>query len=236
MPATAVFMQGVLSFFSPCVLPVVPLYIGYLAGGTLKRGADGTITYDRRKVVVNTIFFVLGISFAFVLLGTEASAAARALQGSGVWFARICGVLVIAFGLLQLGVFGEGGALKRERRLPFSIDNMTMSPLTALIMGFTFSFAWTPCVGPVLASVLLMAASESGGAKGFLLILLYTVGFALPFLLTGLFTTQLLNFFQKHRNVVQYTTKVCGVIMIALGLLMVSGRMNMIGQWAASLG
>ena len=141
-------------------------------------------------------------------------------------FARIGGILVILFGLYQLGVFGSSRVLSEEHRLPLRLEKMTMSPLTALIMGFAFSFAWTPCVGPALASVLLMAGSAQTSVKGFLLIGVYTLGFILPFLAAGIFTAKLLDLFQRHRNVVKYTVKAGGVLMILMGLLMFTGKMN----------
>ena len=141
-------------------------------------------------------------------------------------FARVGGILVVLFGFYQLGFFGKSGAMGKEHRLPFKLDMLAMSPITALIMGFTFSFAWTPCVGPALASVLLMAASASTKALAFGLIGVYTLGFVLPFLAVGLFTTSLLEFFKTHGNVVKYTVKVGGILMIFMGLLMFTGRMN----------
>ena len=141
-------------------------------------------------------------------------------------FARIGGVLIILFGLYQLGLFGSSRVLGEEHRLPFRLEKMTMSPLTALIMGFTFSFAWTPCVGPALTSVLLMAGSAQSSGLGFLLIGVYTLGFILPFLAAGIFTAQLLGFFRRHMKVVRYTVKAGGVLMILMGALMFTGKMN----------
>lgn len=233
--ALTVFIQGVLSFFSPCVLPLLPLYIGYLSGGTGVRGEDGQIRYDRRKVMLHTLCFVVGISFAFVLLGLGASALGMFFQRNQVWFARIGGGLVILFGLYQLGVFGTSKALSRERRLPFRMDRWTMSPVTALVMGFTFSFAWTPCVGPAMTSVLLMAASASTRWAGAALMGVYTLGFVLPFLAVGLFTTALLAFFKAHGRVVQYTVKIGGALMILMGLLMISGGMGRMSGWLSGL-
>ena len=126
----------------------------------------------------------------------------------------------------SLGFFGTSQVLGKERRLPFKLDTLAMSPVTALIMGFTFSFAWTPCVGPALASVLLMAASASTKAMAFGLIGVYTLGFVLPFLAVGLFTTSLLEFFKTHVNVVKYTVKIGGILMVFMGVLMFTGRMN----------
>ena len=133
---------------------------------------------------------------------------------------------MILFGLYQLGIFGTSKVLGEEHRLPFRLEKMTMSPVTALIMGFTFSFAWTPCVGPALASVLLMAGSAQTSVKGFLLIGVYTIGFILPFLAAGIFTARLLGFFRRHMNVVKYTVKAGGILMILMGVLMFTGKMN----------
>lgn len=226
IPVLTVFLQGLFSFFSPCVLPLIPLYMGYLSGGTGEVGEDGKVHYKRKKVLLHTICFVVGVSFAFLLLGLGASALGSFLQKNQILFARIGGILVIAFGLYQLGVFGPSRILGKERRLPFHLDVLAMSPLTALLMGFLFSFAWTPCVGPALTSVLLMAASAGTKWMGFALIGVYTLGFVLPFLAVGLFTTGLLELFKKHMNVVKYTVKVGGVLMILMGLLMFTGKMN----------
>lgn len=226
VPVLTVFLQGLLSFFSPCVLPLLPLYIGYLSGGTGKRGEDGRIHYERKKVMIHTLCFVIGVSFAFFLLGFGFSAMGNFFKSNQLMFARVGGILVVLFGLYQLGFFGTSQVLGKERRLPFKLDALAMSPFTALLMGFTFSFAWTPCVGPALASVLLMAASASTKAMAFGLIGVYTIGFVLPFLAVGLFTTSLLEFFKTHVNVVKYTVKVGGVLMLVMGLLMFTGRMN----------
>ena len=228
VPAISVFFQGLISFFSPCVLPLLPLYIGYLSGGTGVRREDGRIHYKRGKVMLHTLFFVIGVSFAFFLLGLGVSAVGTFFNSKQALFARIGGILVILFGLYQLGVFGSSDMLGRERRLPLRLDKLAMSPVTALIMGFTFSFAWTPCVGPALTSVLLMAASASTKGMGFLLIGVYTLGFVLPFLAVGLFTTSLLEFFKKYRNIVKYTVKIGGVLMILMGFMMFTGKMNAI--------
>lgn len=226
VPALTVFLQGLVSFFSPCVLPLLPLYIGYLSGGTRSVGEDGRVYYKRSKVMVNTAFFVVGVSFAFFLLGFGVSALGHFFNRGQLLFAKIGGIIVILFGLYQLGIFGTSTVLGREHRLPFRLDKMAMSPVTALVMGFTFSFAWTPCVGPALATVLIMAASAATKATGYALIGVYTLGFILPFLVVGLFTTTLLEFFKKHGQFVKYTVKIGGVLMIIMGLLMFTGKMN----------
>ena len=234
--AVTVFLQGILSFFSPCVLPLVPLYIGYLSGGAKSVEADGTIRYHRGKVMVNTVCFVAGVSFAFFLLGFGFSAVGQFFQRYQTVFTTVGGILVILFGLYQLGVFGSSRFLAAERRLPLRLDKLTMGPLTALVLGFTFSFAWTPCVGPALASVLLMASSAASAAVGFALIGLYTLGFVLPFLAVGLFTGTLLDFFKRHQQVVRYTVKVGGALMILMGVLMLTGWMGGITSYLARLG
>lgn len=226
VPILTVFLQGLLSFFSPCVLPLIPIYIGYLSGGTGMKGEDGRIYFKKSKVMLHTIFFVLGISFTFVLLGAGVSAFGSFFKENQLIFARIGGILVVGFGLYQLGVFGKSALLGKERRLPFKADVLAMSPVTAFLMGFMFSFAWTPCVGPALASVLLMSASAATKWAGFALIGVYALGFVLPFLIVGLFTTTVLEFFKNHMKVVRYTVKIGGVLMILMGVLMFTGKMN----------
>lgn len=217
-----VFVQGILSFFSPCVLPLLPLYLGYLSGSM--GDAQGAQT-SKVKTLVNTLFFVIGISAAFFLLALGMTALGQALHQYQKIIIQVGGILIIAFGLFQLGVF-RPMALEQDRRIRFPLQKLAMSPLMALVFGFTFSFAWTPCVGPALASVLLMAGSADTALQGFALIGLYTLGFVLPFLAVALFAGGLLKLFQKHRNVVRYTVKVGGALLVVIGLLMVTGWMD----------
>ena len=218
IPVMTVFLQGVLSFFSPCVLPLVPVYIGYLSGGGAQKQEDGSVVYPRAKVFPRTVCFVLGVSFAFFLLGMGMSALTLFFRKNQLLLARAGGLI------------GKSTALSGEYRLPIRFDKLAASPVTALLLGFFFSFAWTPCVGPTLASVLLIAGASASRAYGFLLIGVYTAGFCIPFLLTGWFTTTLLAFFKAHRNAVRYTVRAGGVLMILMGILMVSGRMNIISS------
>ena len=224
--AVTVFLQGALSFFSPCVLPLVPLYVSYLAGGAAVVGEDGVRRYPRGKIFLNTLFFVAGISFAFFLLGLGLTALGAFFHDYQVWFARISGVIILLFGLYQLGLGKRAMLLEQERRLPFRLYKLAMNPAVALVMGFTFSFAWTPCVGPTLSSVLLMASSAESSAAGFLLIGVYTLGFVLPFLAVGLFTGAVLDFFKAHQNVVRYTVKIGAVLLIVMGILTLTGATN----------
>ena len=236
IPALTVFVQGLLSFFSPCVLPLIPLYVGYLAGGAGKRAEDGTIEYPRKKVLVNTLFFVVGVSFAFFLLGFGFTALGQFFTGNQRLFSIVAGVVMAAFGLYMLGAFGKTRAIETERRLPFNLGKFAMNPLVALVLGFTFSFAWTPCVGPVLASVLLMASSSASAAAGYALVGVYTLGFVLPFLAVGLFTGEVLRFFRAHGNVVKYTVKIGGALLIVMGIMTVTGWMNGVTSYLSSFG
>ena len=233
--AVTVFLQGALSFFSPCVLPLVPLYVSYLAGGAAVVDADGVRRYPRGKIFLNTLFFVVGISFAFFLLGLSLTALGSFFSDYQVWFARTSGVIILLFGLYQLGLGKRSLVLEREHRLPFRLDKLAMNPAVALVMGFTFSFAWTPCVGPTLSSVLLMASSAESSAAGFLLIGVYTLGFVLPFLAVGLFTGTVLDFFKSHQNVVRYTVKIGAVLLIAMGLLTLTGAAGSISADLAAI-
>ena len=234
--ALTVFLQGVLSFFSPCVLPLIPLYVSYFAGGAKKVEADGTVTYPRKKVMLNTLFFVLGISFTFFLLGLGFTALGKFFSGNRIWFARFGGILMILFGLYQLGVFGRSDKIEQEHRLPLRLDRFAMGPVPAFLLGFTFSFAWTPCVGPALGSVLLMAGSSATMGKGFFLIGVYTLGFVLPFIAVGLFTGAVLGFFKKYRNVVRYTVKISAVLLILMGFMTLTGFMNNMTEDLSGIG
>ncbi len=217
-----VFVQGLLSFFSPCVLPLLPLYLGYLSGSM---GDNQGAQTSWVKTLVNTLFFVIGISAAFFLLALGLTALGQALHQYQKIIIQVGGILIIVFGLFQLGVF-RPAAMEQDRRIRFPLQKLAMSPLVALVFGFTFSFAWTPCVGPALASVLVMAGSADTAAQGFALIGVYTLGFVLPFLAVALSAGAILKLFQKHRNVVRYTVKVGGALLIVIGLLMVTGWMD----------
>ena len=236
VPVLTVFLQGLLSFFSPCVLPLVPLYVGYLAGGARTVDEKGNIRYPRGKVLINTLFFVVGISFAFFLLGLGFTAAGRFFSGHQTLFARISGIIMILFGVYQFGFFGKAAALETEHRLPFRLERWSMNPLVALVLGFTFSFAWTPCVGPTLGGVLLMASSAASAGKGFLLIAVYTAGFVIPFLAVGVFTGTVLNFFKTHQKVVKYTGKVGAALLVLMGIMTLTGFMNGITGYLSGVG
>ena len=221
--APIVFLQGLLSFFSPCVLPLVPLYLSYLAGGAAN--ASLTDKEQRRITLRNTVFFVIGISFTFFLLGLGFTSIGRFLSDNRAMVARIGGIVIVLMGLVQIG-FLSSKLMSKELRLPFDLQKWGMNPLTAFILGFTFSFAWTPCVGPALTTVLLMAGSAATRGQGLFLIGIYTLGFIIPFLLVGLFTSKILTFFKAHYNWLKWTAKAGGVLMILIGIMMFTGWMN----------
>lgn len=228
-----VFIEGLISFFSPCILPLLPVYMSYLAGNA-KHEENGILHYDRKKVFFHTIFFVLGISFAFYILGMSFTALGSFFQKNQSLFTKIAGIIIVVLGLFQLGVF-EFKFLQKERRIKTRATEREVNPLIAFIMGFTFSFAWTPCIGPMLSSVLVLASSAKNGFIGNLLVLVYTLGFIIPFLLLGLFTTQILEFLRKKRNLLKYIVKAGGVILIIIGIMTFTGWMNGVSGYLNSV-
>ncbi len=234
IPAITVFLQGILSFLSPCILPIIPLYMGYLSGGTMSVNEDGTTIYNQKKVMLNTLFFIIGVSFAFFILGLGFSSFGRFFTQNQMLFSRIGGIIVMVLGLMQLGIFDKPFKGK-ELKLPIKINTIKVNPFTAFLMGFVFSFAWTPCVGPALSTVLIMISSANSTSLGLMLMGVYTLGFTIPFLLVGFFTTQCLNFFKKNKSIVTYTVKIGGVLMILMGIMMFTGIMNNITGYLSNL-
>ncbi|WP_024832016.1 cytochrome c biogenesis protein/redoxin [Ruminiclostridium josui] len=229
-----VFIEGILSFFSPCVIPLIPVYMGYLAGNGKKVLEDGTIEYERKKVFLNTIFFVLGISFSFFILGMSFTALGSFFSSNKLLLTRIGGVLIILLGLFQIGIFNLS-FLQRERKIKMNLPDKKMNPAIALAMGFTFSFAWTPCIGPALSSVLIMASGATSSVMGNILVFVYAIGFLVPFLLLGLFTTQVLNLLKAKQKLLKYTVKVGGVILIIMGVMIFTGWMNGVSGYLNSI-
>ncbi|HWT26982.1 MAG TPA: cytochrome c biogenesis protein/redoxin [Mobilitalea sp.] len=227
-----VFLEGLLSFLSPCVIPLIPIYISYLAGNAKQTGEDGTITYQRKKVLLHTIFFILGISVTFFILGMSFSALGVFFRSNQLLFTRIGGIFIIIMGLIQIG-FLDLKFLSRERKFNLK-PGENMNPFMAFLLGFTFSFAWTPCVGPALSSVLILASGTGSQVVGNLLVLVYTAGFIIPFLLLGIFTTQVLNFLKKHQNLLKYTVKIGGLLLIIIGIMTFTGWMNGISRYLNS--
>ena len=225
-----VFIEGILSFLSPCILPLIPIYITYLAGNAKKILTDGTIVYNRKKVFFHTLCFTIGVSFTFFILGNSFYFLGNIFNEQQLLFTRIGGIIIVLLGLFQLGLF-DFKFLQKERKFNFDISKKEVNPLLALLMGFTFSFAWTPCVGPALSSVLILSSSAENHLKSNILIGVYSLGFILPFLLLGLFTTQVLNFFKKNQNILKYTIKLSGILLIIIGIMTFTGYMNGLSKY-----
>lgn len=215
--AFASFLEGVLSFFSPCVLPLLPVYFSFLSGGNAERDENGEIIYKRSKVVINTLFFVLGISLTFFILSLGVKGVGKVFSSNSQLFSIIGGTIVIIFGLWQLVFYGTKYGAKREKRINLN-TNRAKGPLLSFLLGFSFSFSWTPCIGPILSSVIIMASSS---VKGEIYLLLYALGFTIPFILLAFFTSSLLSFFQKYKRVVKYTVRIGAIVMILLGIMMI---------------
>ncbi len=222
-----VFLEGVLSFFSPCVLPILPIYLGFLAGQSEEEDLSDDIL--RRKLlsrkVMNILFFGLGISLSFFVLGLAFTSAGQFFSGNKMLFSRIGGIIIILLGLYQIG-FYKSNFLNRERRLPVFWQMKKASPFVALLAGFTFSFAWTPCVGPMLSSVLIMASGAKTALAGRMLVLLYGLGFLIPFVLFGIFTTKIMSFFEQKSKWASFIPKIGGVLLIIMGISVFTGYLN----------
>jgi cytochrome c-type biogenesis protein len=229
-----VFLEGILSFFSPCIIPLIPVYMGYLAGSGKKVDEDGTIIFERKKVFFHTMFFVLGISFSFFILGMSFTALGSFFSSNKLLLTRVGGILILLLGLFQLGIF-DFSFLQKERKIDINFTDKKMNPVIALIMGFTFSYAWTPCIGPALSSILIMASGATTSAIGNMLVFVYAIGFLIPFLLLGLFNTQVLNFLKSRKKLLKYTIKVGGAILIIMGVMIFTGWMNGVSGYLNSI-
>nr|WP_317358948.1 cytochrome c biogenesis protein CcdA [uncultured Tyzzerella sp.] len=225
-----VFLEGIISFLSPCIIPIIPVYITYLAGNARKVLDDGTIVYNRKKVFFHTLCFTIGISCTFFILGISFYSLGQFFNEHQILFTRIGGIIIILMGLFQLGIF-DFKFLQKERKINFDISRKEVNPFLAFVMGFTFSFAWTPCVGPALSSVLILASSAENALKGNGLISVYSLGFILPFLLLGLFTSKVLNFFKNNQKLIKYTVKLSGVLLVVIGIMTFTGYMNGISKY-----
>ena len=218
-----VFVEGLVSFLSPCVLPIIPIYMGYLAGNSNEK------RNSNKKVLLFTISFIFGILLAIFLMNASINLLQSFLKEHMTLFVRIGGILIVLLGIYQLG-FIKINFLQRTFRFSLKTDNK-MNVMVAFIMGFTFSFAWTPCIGPALSSILLLAASSGDFWYSNFLMIIYAFGFTLPFLVLGLFTNKVLNWLNSHRDIVKYTTKIGAVILIIFGLMMFSGKLNTISNY-----
>ncbi len=221
------FLAGVLSFLSPCVLPLVPSYVGFLTGMTLPE-----VTARRRIALVHALLFVAGFSLIFVLLGASATALGGALKYYQVWIARAGGVLVILFGLLCLGVV-KVGFLEQERRL--QLQHKPVGYLGSVLVGMAFGAGWTPCIGPVLGAILSLAATSGSVPRGMLLLGVYSAGLAVPFLLAAVAVESFLDWFQRFRRFLPWVMRLSGALLIFVGILMATGQFTRLAGWLQGL-
>ena len=212
----AIFLEGIISFFSPCVIPLIPLYMGYLATNAKEIDEKGNVTYKKKIVLIYTLFFILGISMSFFILGLSFTGLGLFFKDNRKIFLEIGGIIIVILGLFQLGII-KVDFLNKEKKLKINFNPNKMSKKTAFLMGFLFSFAWTPCVGPALSSTLIMASTASTALIGNIFVLVYAIGFLLPFIILGLFTTKVLNIIKRKQNILNYIVKIGAIIIIVMG-------------------
>lgn len=218
------FLAGIVSFLAPCVLPIIPGFLAYLAGAGV-----GTGEPKRKEMFLNSLFFVFGFSIVFAILGillnTILQAAAYSLQ---TWLARIGGILIIFFGLYLAGLI-KIGFLSRDHKILVK-TKFSSRYLTSLVFGAAFAAGWTPCVGAALGAILALAAAEPG--RAFFLLLAYSIGLGIPFLLVGLFAAQATSLINRYAKWFGYINIVFGIILIALGILVFTQNLSMIANWS----
>ncbi|MGC8202321.1 cytochrome c biogenesis CcdA family protein [Aliiroseovarius sp. PTFE2010] len=226
LPAMMIALAGgFISFLSPCVLPIVPPYLAYMSGVTVSDLGEGQ---NRRKPVIAAMFFVMGLSTVFLLLGFTASAIGRLFLSNQQLFSAAAGVIVMVFGLHFLGIL-RIGFLNREARL--DAGDRGGSAFGAYILGLAFAFGWTPCLGPVLGAVLSLAAAEGSVARGTLLLALYAFGLGLPFLLVAAFFPRMGGLMGWMRRHMEQIERVMGLLLWTIGLMMLTGGFSRFSYW-----
>ncbi len=223
-------LAGMLSFLAPCVLPLVIPYLGFLGGVSLRATAEGpqAVVPSRPRVMLAALAFVLGFASVFTLMGATASALSALF---GEWqdqLAMLAGAVLVLFGLHLAGLL-RLGLLNREVR--FQPQRKPVGPGGAFVVGLAFAFGWTPCVGPVLAAILTLAAAEPSLAQGALLLFAYALGIGIPFLLAAAFVTPFLGFLARFRRWLRLVELVSAALLVATGLLLMAGRFQDIGAW-----
>ncbi len=232
-----IFLAGILSFISPCVLPLVPPYLTYLAGATIDEltvNADGTVARSsavQRKALTNAVFFVLGFTVVFVALGAGASTLSQVVRQNQQLLATIAGIVIIGMGLHFLGVL-RIGLLYREARFQIS-DNLVRGATAtgAFVMGLAFAFGWTPCIGPILGVILGVASSRETIGEGAFMLGVYSLGLGVPFIIAALFAGPFMVWMQKFKRHLGLVEKVMGGLLVLTGVAFMSGWMQAMGTF-----
>jgi len=214
------FGAGLASFLSPCVLPLIPSYVTFITGMTLD-----DVPRARRVALVHALLFVLGFSLIFLALGASATLLGRLLVTYRVWISRVGGVLVLVFGLYLLGVFNLG-AFARERRV--HITDKPLGFLGTVVVGIAFGAGWTPCIGPILGSILTYAATQAELSRGIGLLAAYSLGLALPFVLAAVAIERFIAVFQRMRGAMVWVTRLSGALLVVVAVLMLTDYMTVI--------
>lgn len=222
------FFAGLLSFISPCVLPLVPAYLCYLAGSSFEELLHGVKLPElRRRVLLVSVLFVLGFATIFVLLGASASAAGQWLRTSQPLLSKVAGAGILLLGLHFLGLF-RLSFLNFEKRFAFPTG---AGPLSAYGMGLAFAFGWTPCIGPVLATILVLAAQEESLVRGMMLLSSYALGLGLPFIAAGAALPAFLRFSSRTRRYLNGFEKIAGAGLAVTGLLLMTDKFTLLAGW-----
>jgi cytochrome c-type biogenesis protein len=223
------FAFGFLSFISPCVLPIVPGYISFISGVSLNEiETTGDKSKARRKIILNTLFFILGFSLVFILLGATATAVGQFLIDNLPLFSQIAGVIIIVFGLHMAGVF-KIKFLQYEKRI--HTQTKPLGFLGSFVVGLAFAFGWTPCIGPILGAILGIAAQKETVWQGIVLLTSYSAGLGIPFLITGISISAFYNFFNKIKRYFKMIEIIGGVMLIIVGILMITGSLTLIASY-----
>jgi cytochrome c-type biogenesis protein len=219
------FLSGLLSFFSPCILPLVPSYLIFISGITFDDYTGLQSGKYRKIVLIHSLAFIVGFSFVFVALGISSSALGRLLSNYQVYVMRIGGFILIILGLYYLDVI-RMPFLNREK--VFHLKEKPVGLFGSFIIGITFSLGWTPCVGPALSSILIIASTTENIWEGIYLLGLYSLGLAIPFLISALLFDQLFGLLKKYSSIVKYSMKFLGVLFIVIGILFFSSYWGLV--------